>query len=721
MEKLECTVENIVYQNEINGFTVIRSRIDGYVGLKSVVGIMHDIKVGAKLEITGDWKEDKYGRSFNIRSYIEKLPSTIDGIEKYLGSGLVKGIGPKFAKAIVDTFGKDTFKIMEDEIDRLIEVPGIGKDRLSKIKKAWIEQKGVREIMVFLQGNGINATNALKIYKKYGDRSIEMVKENPYRLIDEIDGIGFKTSDSIALGLGYERDDPRRCKSGIYYSLKRMSTLGHVYSNDRELIASSSELLEISEIPILKALEDMISHNDLKCEINPNTKERAIYLSSYYWEERGTAKSINFLLKGKVGEKKKIDIELVDKVLEKSGIEYDPVQIDAIRESVKSKVMVLTGGPGTGKTTTTVGIINTLEKAGLSILLAAPTGRASKRMNEATDREDARTIHNLLEYSPIDHQFHRNRENPLESDVVIIDEASMVDISLIYSLLDAMTENMRLILVGDVDQLPSVGPGNVLHDIIDSKVVPVVKLTKVFRQAQSSDIVINAHKINNGSRIDLEKKDNSDFYFIEECDQDSMASDIVSFVNKYIPENYEYTPKDIQVLTPMKKGPLGTVSLNIALQSALNRESEGITYGSYTYKKGDKVMQVRNNYVKGVFNGDIGTVVEIDTEYRTITVFYKNGTGGITVNYEDYDFDELTLAYATTIHKSQGSEYPVVVMPMSLGHKIMLQRNLIYTGLTRAKKLCVIIGTRTALNYSIDNFTVQDRNTLLKERLQGLL
>lgn len=718
MERIECTVEYIVFQNELTGFTVFRSKIDGYSGSKSIVGNIHDAKIGARLEATGEWRIDKYGKSFYIQSYIEKLPNTLSGIEKYLGSGLIKGIGPKYAKSIVETFGVKTMDVIENEIDRLIEVPGIGKDRLSKIKKAWIEQKGVREIMVFLQGNGISATNALKIYKKYGDRSIQLVKENPYRLINDIEGIGFKTSDSIALSLGYALDDPRRCSSGISYTLKRISTSGHVYSNRDELIKASSELLKIPEEPIHDVIEDMISNNKLKYE---KIEGEAIYLPNFYWEERISAKNIKFLLRGKIPKDKRINPKIVDKIIKDSEIEYDPVQIRAIRESTKSKVMVLTGLPGTGKTVTTVGIIKTLEKAGLDVLLAAPTGRASKRMNEATGRDDAKTIHSLLEYSPQDLTFHRNRYVPLEGDAIIVDESSMIDISLIYALLDAMTEKMRLILVGDVDQLPSVGPGNVLKDIIDSGIVPVVRLTKVFRQAQSSDIITNAHRINSGSRLSLEAKEDSDFYFIEESNPEFIASKIVAFVKKFIPEKYDYGIDDIQVITPMKKGPMGTINLNIALQAALNPETIGITYGDYTYKKGDKVMQIKNNYDKGIFNGDIGKVVEVDTEYRTITVVYKTGFKVIVVTYEDYTFDELTLAYATTIHKSQGSEYPVVVMPVSMSHKIMLQRNLIYTGLTRAKKLCVMIGTKDALNYSIDNVTVQDRNTLLKERLQGLL
>ena len=718
---INCTVDSIVFHNEENGFTVIKARFDDGVSYpRSAVGTMFGIHVGSNLELTGEWTVDRYGKKFAITSYLEKLPNTLMGMETYLGSGLIKGIGPAKARAIVEKFGENTFDILNNEIDRLLEVNGIGPNKLSKIKESWYEQRGVRDIMVFLQGNGISTTNALKIYRKYGKDSIGIVKENPYRLIDDIDGIGFKLSDSIALSLGYRKDDVRRCRAGIKYALMQSTYSGNVYMQVNELLASVSKILKIEVDYLESVIKGLIESNELYYEIDPESNEEGIYLPLYYETERSISKKLMLLLNGFSDHQINVDVE---RIILSSPFPYAEAQAEAIRVAAKSKVMILTGGPGTGKTSTTKGILSLFEEAGLTVLLAAPTGRASKRLTEAIngkgeERNVARTIHSLLEFDPQSKTFKRNSSNPLVGDVLLIDESSMIDNLLFYSLLEAMPLGMRLVLVGDVDQLPSVGAGNVLRDIINSDMIPVIRLTEVFRQSQSSRIVTNAHKINEGRYIDYEYDNESDFQFITIEDPDKIADYIVNSVSHYIPHNTNFSLDDIQVLSPMKKGPLGTIILNNRLQAALNPGKVGVKSGNYTYCVGDRVMHTKNSCDKGIFNGDIGIVTYVDIEDRSIVVKYSE-TKSIT--YEDFDFENLTLAYATTIHKSQGSEYPVVIMPVSMSHRIMLQRNLIYTGLTRSKKLCVLVGTRDALDYSIANSTINKRRTRLEKRLRGVL
>ena len=707
MIKLRCVIEHITYQNQENGYSVMKVKVKDYSDLVTLVGNLLDVPVGAVLLCDGDWKVDKkYGRQFVCETWEEVMPATVYGIEKYLGSGLVKGIGPKFAHLIVEKFGTETIEIIEDNIERLREVPRIGKRRVEKIRESWEKQKDIKNVMLFLQQYGVSTAYAAKIYRQYGKESIDKVQDNPYRLADDIWGIGFKTADSIANKMGYEKNDLRRCKSGISYTLNELSNEGHVYAVEEQLIETAKKLLEADEEPIRQAVTEMIASEDLIRE------DEAIYLPPFYHSERGTANKLLALLQDQTPTLfgLKADIKAIEKV---SGIEYDEVQIAAIKQAVRSKVMVLTGGPGTGKTTTTQGIIAAYKTAGMRILLAAPTGRASKRMSEATGME-AKTIHRLLEFNPQD-GYKRNDENPLEGDALIIDECSMIDIILMYNLMKAIPENMRLVLVGDIDQLPSVGAGNVLRDIIDSEKIPVVRLTRIFRQAQSSRIVMSAHAINQGRYPDTSNGKQTDFFFIKNEEPEQVAEEIVKLVKHRLPKAYNQPLNNIQVLTPMQRSVVGANNLNMMLQQALNTSNLGISRGGTTYKLGDRVMQVRNNYDKNVFNGDIGIVEQVSMEDRTLFVRFDDNL----VEYEASELDEVTLAYATTIHKAQGSEYPIVVIPVLMTHFVMLQRNLIYTGITRAKKICVLIGQPKALAYAIRNLTVTKRNTKLKERLRG--
>ena len=708
MIKLRCVIEHITYQNEKNGWSVMKVKVKGYDNLVTLTGSLLDVPVGSVLLVDGDWRVDpKYGQQFVAQSWGEVMPATLYGIEKYLGSGLVKGIGPAYAKAIVSRFGLETIDVIENDIERLLEVPRLGKKRMEKIRESWEKQKDIKEVMVFLQGYGVSTAYAAKIYRQYQKDSIKTVKENPYQLADDIWGIGFKTADSIASKMGYGNSDPRRCRSGILYTLNQLAEDGHVYAEPEQLVTAAKELLQADEEPIRKAVADMIEAKDLIADND------VLYLPPFYHAENGSAKRLTTLL----SESLFSDIAAEEAVpygsQSDNGIVYDEVQQAAIRQALESKVMVLTGGPGTGKTTTTQGIIAAFKSRGMQILLAAPTGRAAKRMTETTGME-SKTIHRLLEYNPMG-GYKRNDENPLEGDALIVDECSMIDIMLFYNLMKAIPAKMRLILVGDIDQLPSVGAGNVLRDIIDSQRIPVVRLTRIFRQAQTSRIVMNAHAINAGRFPNISNGKDSDFFFIKAEDAEAIPQLIVSLVRDRLSRAYGYNPKEIQVLTPMQRGNVGAGNLNTELQNALNPSGESLTRGGYTFRRGDKVMQIRNNYDKNVFNGDIGYVNAVDTTERTLTVIYD----GRLVEYDVSELDELTLAYAVTIHKSQGSEFPVVVIPVTMKHFVMLQRNLIYTGITRAKKICVLVGTTKALAYAIHNQTVSQRNTKLKERLNN--
>lgn len=710
MIKLRCVVEHITYQNPENEWSVMKVKVKGYDNLVTLTGSLLDVPVGSVLLVDGDWKVDaRYGQQFVAQSWTEVMPATIYGIEKYLGSGLVKGIGPVFAKAIVQQFGTDTLNVIDEEPDRLMEVPKLGKKRVARIKESWEKQKDIKGVMVFLQGHGVSTAFAAKIYRKYEKESIAKVKENPYQLADDIWGIGFKTADSIASKMGYEKNDPRRCRSGILYTLNELAEEGHVYAEPEQLVVAATKLLEADDASVRQALAGMIEAKDLVADND------VLYLPPFYYAENGSANRLRTLLNDNTifdsGIAAEPEMQYGATPTQYNGIVYDEVQQAAIDKALETKVMVLTGGPGTGKTTTTQGIIAAFKARGMKILLAAPTGRAAKRMTEATGME-AKTIHRLLEYNPMD-GYKRNEENPLEGDALIVDECSMIDILLFYNLMKAIPSNMRLILVGDIDQLPSVGAGNVLRDIIDSQQIPVVRLTRIFRQAQSSRIVMNAHAINAGKYPNISNGKETDFFFIKQEDADEMVKLIIGLVRDRLPRTYGYPAKEIQVLTPMQRGTVGAGNLNIELQNALNPSGASLARGGYTYRQGDKVMQIRNNYDKNVFNGDIGYITVVDANERTLTVSFDSRL----VEYDVTELDELTLAYAITIHKSQGSEFPVVVMPITMKHFVMLQRNLIYTGITRTKKICVLVGTTKALSYAIHNQTVSKRNTMLKERL----
>ena len=706
---LRCVVERITYQNPENGYSVLKVKVKGYNDLVTLVGNLLEVPVGSVLLCRGEWKVDKcYGSQFVAATWEETMPATVYGIEKYLGSGLVKGIGPRFARAIVQRFGTETIDIIETEIERLYEVPNIGRKRVAKIRESWEKQKDIKNVMLFLQGYGVSTAYAAKIYREYGKESIDKVRENPYRLADDIWGIGFKTADGIAAKMGYEKEDPRRCRSGILYTLGQLSDEGHVYAGEEQLVKTAGQLLEAGETAIRDTLAGMLQAEDLILD------KDAIYLPPFYHAECGTSRRLRDLAES-TGRSLFDGLFDPSSLTAETGIEYDEVQLAAIRQAVTSKVMVLTGGPGTGKTTTTQGIIAALKKAGLRVLLAAPTGRAAKRMSEATGME-AKTIHRLLEYNPQD-GYKRNDENPLEGDALIVDECSMIDILLMNNLLKAVPVGMRLVFVGDIDQLPSVGAGNVLRDIIDSQRIPVGRLVRIFRQAQKSRIVMNAHTINQGRFPDTSNGRDTDFFFMREDDPERAAETIVRLVKERLPRAYRESPDRIQVLTPMQRGVVGAANLNLLLQQALNPSGPSLGRGGYTYRQGDRVMQLRNNYDKDVFNGDLGYIREVDTEDRMLTVDFD----GKKVEYDVTELDELTLAYATTIHKAQGSEYPIVVMPVLMTHFVMLQRNLIYTGITRAKKICVLIGAMKALAYAVRNMSVLKRNTSLRERLNPSL
>ena len=727
--KIRGVVERITYQNPENGYTVLKCAVKSYKELVTVIGSLLDVNVGSVLLIYGNWKVDsRYGRQFAAESWEETLPATVFGIEKYLGSGLIKGVGPKYAKKIVAQFGIETLEVIETDISRLQEVDGIGKKRIQMIRDSWERQKEIKNVMLFLQDHGVSTSFAAKIYRQYGNESLDKMKENPFQMADDIWGIGFKTADGIAQKLGFAKEAYVRLRSGIMYTLSNLADEGHVFAYQEQLIAKAAELLEAEESSIVMTLDQMIADKDLICETvdykTDQAEMKAIYLPAFYYAEAGVAGKLKRLAQAPAADRlwhalvdarqqtgnESLSID-VSKIQEKVHMEYDEIQADAIRKAAVSKVMVLTGGPGTGKTTTTQGIIAAYRSFGLKILLAAPTGRAAKRMTEATGLE-AKTIHRLLECKPPE-GYQKNEDNPLDGDVLIIDECSMIDMILMNALLKAIPEGMRLILVGDIDQLPSVGAGNVLRDIIDSGVFPVVRLTRIFRQAQSSRIIMNAHAINEGKFPDISNGKNTDFFYIEKEDPEEAVQEIVRLVKNNLPRYYKTPWNHIQVLTPMQKGIVGAANLNLALQEALNPQGDGLRRGGYLFRTGDKVMQIRNNYEKEIFNGDIGTVESVDLQERTLKVNFDQHI----IEYEASELDELVHAYATTIHKAQGSEYPIVVMPVLMNHYVMLQRNLIYTGITRAKNVMVIVGTRKALSYAVRNVTVTKRNTFLKERL----
>lgn len=713
---LDGVLEQVVFSNEETGWSVIRLNVPGHFKPVTAVGNLLGVQPGESLRLRGHWETNKqYGEQFKAESYTSIQPATVVGIEKYLGSGMVRGIGQGLASRIVARFGIDTLDVIDAHPERLGEVEGIGPIRTARIQQAWGEQKRIREVMIFLQSHGVSTLLAVKIVKRYGDLAIATVRENPYRLAIDIFGIGFQTADKIASSLGIAASSPERAQAGVLHVLGQTSDEGHVYVTRSGLVERAREMLGVEPAVVEQAITDLAASNHAVVE-PLSGGESAVFLGSLYMAEAGLALMLLALLHTPAVPIQ-IDIErALSWFEEKQGLSLAPEQRDAIRKAVTSKVLVITGGPGTGKTTLVNGIIRILEKKGRRILLAAPTGRAAKRMTETTGHE-AETIHRLLEYSPTEHRFQRDRDNPLEADLVILDEASMLDTTLAFQVVKALPPRCQLVLVGDVDQLPSVGPGSVLGDIIHSGAVPVVRLSHIFRQSQQSLIIVNAHRINAGQMPEGgEHQESADFFFIERKEPEQLLSTLETLLHERLPKRFGLDPvQDVQVLTPMQRGTLGAAALNARLQALLNPHGAELTRGSRTFRVGDKVMQIRNNYDLDVYNGDVGRVEAIDTEEHQVHV----AMDGRRVIYDYADLDEVVLAYAATIHKSQGSEYPCVVLPLHTQHYVMLARNLLYTGVTRGKKLVVVVGSKRALAIAVKNSRADERLTRLSERLRG--
>jgi len=719
---LQGQIERITYTNEENGFTIARVKVYGQRDLVTVVGKLMAPAPGEILKMRGEWaNHPKYGEQFKIVQYQTAVPASVYGIQKYLGSGLIKGIGPVMAKRIVARFGKDTLDIIENEIETLAKVDGIGKKRIRMVKKAWDDQKEIREVMLFLQTHGVSSGYATKIFKHYGNRSIEVVKENPYRLATDIFGIGFVTADSIADKLGFAKDSKLRAEAGILYVLNQLSDDGHVFYPYEPLIQKCEEILGVDREVIVNAFgtiayDKRIVIQDLNQAVEEfRENKKAVYLSKFHVSERGIATRLKNLIIVPKSIRKIDSDKAVEWVQKQLAITLAKKQVEAIKCATENKVMVITGGPGTGKTTIINAILKILSKLAVRIMLAAPTGRAAKRMSEATGHE-AKTIHRMLEYSIQKGGFQKNEEHPLSCDLLIVDEASMIDTILMYYLLKAIPEKVTFILVGDVNQLPSVGAGNVLKDIIASGAVPVVELNEIFRQAKESRIIVSAHQINKGILPSLKPSGpKDDFYFIEQEDPEEVLKIILELVKERVPRRFGLDPiDDIQVLTPMHRGTVGAENLNAELQKALNPREEEVVRGNRSFRLNDKVMQVKNNYDKEVFNGDIGRIIRIDPENQEVTLSFD----GREVPYDFTDLDEIVLAYAVSVHKSQGSEYPAVIIPILTQHYVLLQRNLIYTGVTRGRKLVVMAGTRKALAIGIRNDRTEKRYTYLRYRLR---
>jgi exodeoxyribonuclease V alpha subunit len=727
LEEIKGQIERITYNNQETGYTVARIKVPGRMDLVTVVGNLMAPMPGEILRMKGEWtSHPKYGEQFKVVYYDSSIPATVIGISKYLGSGLVKGIGPVMAERIVKQFGNQTLDIIESQIERLAEVDGIGKKRIGMIRQAWDDQKEIREVMLFLQSQGISSAYASRIYKHYGDRSIGIVRENPYRLAMDIFGIGFKTADKIAEQLGFSKTSPLRAEAGILFILNQLADDGHVYYPYEPLMEKCQEVLQIDHNIMTNALQVLNTSGKIIIEnLNDGIKDfspnnQAIYLSKFYLCEKRIADRLKLLVSTPKA-LRPVEVEkAVAWVQRELSIQLAQNQLEAIRNAIENKVLILTGGPGTGKTTVINAILKIFNAMGARCLLAAPTGRAAKRMSEATGIP-AQTVHRLLEFSFQRGGFQKNEEKPLNCHVLIVDEASMIDTVLMHHLMKAIPSTASFILVGDINQLPSVGPGNVLKDMISSGSIPVIKLTQIFRQAAESLIVVNAHRINQGDFPLLPSNDHSkslhDFYFIRQEDPEKVLNIILDLTCQRIPKRFGFDPVDqVQVLTPMHRGILGASNLNHHLQQVLNPQSNPLTSGTRSFKVHDKVMQLRNNYDKRVFNGDIGRISHIDNDSKEVVVLFDDRP----VTYEFTELDEIILAYAVSVHKSQGSEYPVVVIPIMTQHYILLQRNLIYTAVTRAKKLAVLVGTWKALAIGIKNDKTQKRYTLLEKRLKFL-
>jgi exodeoxyribonuclease V alpha subunit len=736
VDKLSGSVERITFYNSENGYTVLRLRPEGsrqqrvpglsFDGLATVIGNLPEVSPGEHLRLQGTWDtHPKHGMQFKVEVCEQTLPASVAGIESYLGSGMIKGIGPKLAERIVASFKEETFEIIEQQPERLREVPGIGPDRTNKISAAWEEQKQVKEIMIFLHGHGVSTNLAVKIYKTYGDKALETVQENPYQLERDIYGVGFKTADRIAQALGLAPEHPSRIEAGIVFALNELINDGHVYAPKDLLAQRAVELLEVSPELIAPALERLAQAERIHPELLPlmnkgaaaeskQTAEAAglygipvIYLTPLYFGEKGVAERLKALMGATNSSQTISQLTFPDENLSAE-------QQSAVRMALGQAVSILTGGPGTGKTTCLKALITALEALHIRYALASPTGRAAKRLSEATERP-ASTIHRLLEFSPVE-GFKHNQEHPLEVDFLVVDEASMLDLLLTNHLLKALRPGTHLLLVGDVDQLPSVGAGDVLRNLIASGIAPVTRLTTIFRQAANSQIITNAHRINQG-KPPVFSKESGDFFLFPAEDAAAAADWIVKVVTERIPQKFGFDAiREIQVLAPIYRGPAGVMALNERLQEKLNpaasNKPERRLFG-VTFRAGDKVMQTRNNYDKDAYNGDIGFIRSLDLIEHTLSVDFE----GRLATYEWNEVDELTLAYVVSVHKAQGSEFPVVVMPVVTQHYLMLQRNLLYTAITRARKLCVLAGSQRAISMAVRNNKVTQRFTALEWRL----
>ncbi|HEX7735076.1 MAG TPA: ATP-dependent RecD-like DNA helicase [Ktedonobacteraceae bacterium] len=759
MPRLEGSVESIVFRNEDSHYTVARFRPNdsGRLlrdDLTTIVGSLPGVHVGELLSVEGDWETDpRYGRQLHVTSFVQRLPSSPEGIKRYLSSGLIKHIGEKKAQRIVDHFGEQTLAILEQQPERLSEVPKLSAKDRERIIEGWNAQAEIKELHLFLQSHEVSLNLATRIYKHYGQGSIKVVRENPYQLADEVHGVGFRTADEIAVKLGLPLDSEPRLTAGLKYALAQAANEdGHCFLSARDLLERASEMLHAASeqlAPALEALQgdrdvfieppfkpDPVLHAQVSADAileqeNTSPEEEAarrhVYFAPFWHAEQGSTRFLRKLATtpGELPPVSQENWEAVFSFLaEKRAMVLTARQREAVQMAYSRKVSILTGGPGTGKSTSLRALLMVLRKRHARVALAAPTGRAAKRLTEATGASatPAKTLHRLLEFVPHDSSYLRNEENPLPFDFVIVDEVSMIDILLFYHLLKALPPTAHLLLVGDADQLPSVGPGNVLRDLLRSEVIPCVRLTDLFRQAAASQIIVNAHRINTGQVPALKPEPQSDFYFLAEDDPMRVQQRVLDYVQNRIPRHYHLNPlSEIQVLAPMYKGVVGVSLLNEELQARLNPNTAGmLEWSGHTFRNGDKVMQIRNDYDKGVFNGDIGWIRQINKENSTLKVEFQEEAGPLLVDYEFHELDELILAYAVTIHKSQGSEYPAIVVPLVQQHYMLLQRNLLYTAITRAKRLCIIIGQPRALEVAVKNDRVALRNTALAERLRAM-
>ena len=718
VERLQGAVERVTFHSEESGFCVLRVKVRGQRDLVTVVGTAAVVTAGEYVECEGGWNNDRqHGLQFKAQQLRVVPPSTLEGIEKYLGSGMVKGIGPHFARKLVGAFGETVFDVIEQDPDRLLELEGIGLKRKQRVTQAWAEQKAIREIMVFLQSHGVGTARAVRIYKTYGDQAVERVRENPYRLALDIHGVGFKTADGIARRLGIPSDSLIRAQAGVRHMLQEISGQGHCGSYQQKLVETTAKMLEVSEPIVATAIAAELDVENLVQETIEG--KLALFLTPLYRAEKGVASHLARLQQGNLPWAEIDARKAIPWVEEKTGLQLSPSQRQAVSGSVNGKVTVITGGPGVGKTTVVNSILTIVRAKGVNVRLCAPTGRAAKRLSESTGLE-AKTVHRLLEFEPKTMGFKHDQNDPLDADLLVMDEVSMMDVVLMNQLLRAVPDHSAVLLVGDVDQLPSVGPGAVLADIIASEAIPTVCLTEIFRQAASSRIIVNAHRINQGL-LPEKPKDNeeSDFYFVQGETPEAIHAKLMQVVTQRIPAHFGLHPiNDVQVLTPMNRGGLGARSLNIYLQAHLNPDGyPRISRFGWTYAPNDKVIQTVNNYDKEVFNGDIGRVTRIDENEGLISIDFD----GRVVEYEAGELDEISLAYATSVHKSQGSEYPAVVIPLAMQHYMLLERNLLYTAVTRGKNLVVIVGQIKALAMAVKRIGSMKRLTNLQHRLQTIL